>query len=116
MSIDLKIAFLEQNSLKMGAVLFSKIEEGRQNLIYSQYSFPYITIGLGLLFFVPVAYFRNINSKLYKETALVLLTSGGCAYANVFYWRSLYYKEVNAAYFEMEKRMKARPDLYQFGE
>lgn len=100
----------------MGAILFSKIEEARQNLIYSQYSFPYITIGLGILFFIPVAYFTPTSSKLYKEMALILFGSSGIAYGNVYYWRSLYYKEVNEAYFEMEKRMKQRPDLYQFSE
>ena len=48
--------------------------------------------------------------------ALILFGSSGIAYGNVYYWRSLYYKEVNEAYFEMEKRMKQRPDLYQFSE
>lgn len=42
--------------------------------------------------------------------------AAGLGYGNVYYWRSIYHKEVNEAYFELEKWMKLWPELYKFSE
>lgn len=107
--MEIKISFLEQNSMKLGVDIFNKIESSRVNYIYSIECAPYITgltaVALTLLF----VKFTAVNKTLYKEMLFSGLMGGGVASSNIFWHKLQYYKEVNDGYYLLKERMKRHP-------
>ena len=66
-SVEGRIAFLEKNSMKLGAVIFNRIEEARLMVNHGYYILPYFAGAVTFLSLMVFAKFTPMHSKLYRE-------------------------------------------------
>jgi len=82
-TFDVKIAFLDQHSMKLGNNIFYDLESRRQNYITSYEVIPVTTLFLGLIFFTGFAIRTPLTSKLYKELGYSMMMGLGLSYTYV---------------------------------
>lgn len=75
-SIEGKIAFLESNSMKLGAVIFNKLEQARLEVNHGYYIFPYFSGIIAFGCFLVFAWFTPMHSKLYREIGYSCMIGG----------------------------------------
>ena len=80
---DVKSAFLDQHSMKLGNNIFYDLESKRQEYINSFEIMPVSTLILGAVFFVGFAIRTPLTSKLYKELGYSALLGAGISYIYV---------------------------------
>jgi hypothetical protein len=82
---DVKIAFLDQHSMKLGNSIFYDLESKRQDYITSFEVMPFSTCILGFIFFCGFAIKTPMTSKLYKELGYSVILGAGLSY--LYVWR-----------------------------
>ena len=110
-SIEGKIAFLEVNSMKMGAVLFNRLEQSRLEVNHGYYIFPYFSGGIAFGCFLLFAWFTPMHSKLYREIGYSCLFGGLCGASYIYYHKLKYYKTVDDWYGIMRKFFDKNPQF-----
>lgn len=115
-SPDVKVTFLEQNSMKLGAKIFNRVEVARLDYNYAVESSPYIAGGFAFMFFLGFAWFSPMTSKLYKELGYSMAMGGSISIGWAFKKKFLYLHEVNEAYYVMKKRFDAHPEFAETKE
>lgn len=101
--MEVKISFLENNSMKLGADIFNKIEAQRVNYIYAIECAPYITGFCALAFTLLFAKYSALNKTLYKEMAFSGLAGFGIASGFMAWSKMKYYKSVNDGYYLLKQ-------------
>ena len=80
LSSDVKLAFLEQHSMKLGARTFNKLQMAKLDYNYSVECIPYIGGAAAFMFFIMFAYIRPLNAKLYKEVLMSTVMGMGIGF------------------------------------
>ena len=115
-SMEGKIAFLESNSMKLGAIIFNRLEEARLNVQHGYYIFPYFAAGVAFGCFLVFARFTPMHSKLYKEVGYSCLIGAATGYSYIYYNRMKYYGVVNDSYAHLRKVFDKNPELEKLKE
>ena len=84
-SSDVKVAFLDQHSMKLGNHVFYDLESKRQNYLSSFEIMPVGTAIFGFMFFIGFAIKTPLTSKLYKELGYSIFLGAGVTYSYVWY-------------------------------
>ena len=70
-SVEGRIAFLEKNSMKLGAVIFNRVEQARLEVNHGYYILPYLAGSIAFVSLMVFARFTSMKSKLYRELGRV---------------------------------------------
>jgi len=115
-SVEGKIAFLEQNSMKLGAVLFNRVEEARLMVKHGYYIFPYLAGSIALGSLLIFAKFSPMSSKLYTEFGISWLFGSAVSYGYIYKQRKEYIRVVDNTYDMLTKRIEKFPELKKMSE
>ena len=108
---DVKIAFLDQHSMKLGNNIFYDLESKRQDYLAGFDYMPFATCAFGLVFFCIFAVRTPLTSKLYKELGYSLVLGGACSYSFVHYYKRIYLKHVDDVYEKLRDKFATNPVL-----
>lgn len=108
---DVKIAFLDQHSMKLGNHIFYDIESKRQDYITSFDIMPFSTAFFGFLFFCGFAIRAPMTSKLYKELGYSVVMAGALSYVYVHQQKKKYLAKVDEIYEQLKYKFATNPIL-----
>jgi hypothetical protein len=108
---DVKIAFLDQHSMKLGNNIFYDLEGKRQNYVTSFEVMPVSTCILGFFIFCGYAVKTPLTSKLYKELVYSLLMGAGISYLYVWKQKRAYLGYVDEIYDRLKSKFATNPIL-----
>ncbi len=108
---DVKIAFLDQHSMKLGNNIFYDLESKRQNYITSFEILPASTVFFGMIFLTIYAIRTPLTSKLYKELLYSTLMGAGVSYSYVHQQKRHYHQFVDEIYEKLKDKFATNPIL-----
>lgn len=110
-SSDVKVAFLDQHSMKLGNHVFYDLESKRQNYLSSFEVMPVGTGIFGFLIFCGFAVKTPLTSKLYKELGYSIFLGAALTYSYVWYQKRIYLNQVDEVYDKLKNRFNDNPQL-----